>query len=91
MEPVEGDFEIDAAVVAEGFGLAPEAVPGLMRSGAITSRLYRGVDEDAGTWRMVFFHGNARLTVTVDATGRPLKRSVVDFGDRPLPGGMRKG
>lgn len=86
---VPGDFAIDADVLAEGFGLSAEDFRERLRAGAVTGRLYRGIDEDAGTWRLEAFHANARLTVITDEQGRPLRRSLVDFGDRPLPREMR--
>ncbi|MBC2859643.1 DUF6522 family protein [Stappia sp. 28M-7] len=86
---VSGDFAIDADVLAEGFGLSAEDFRERLRAGAVTGRVYRGIDEDAGTWRLEAFHANARLTVITDEEGRPLRRSLVDFGDRPLPREMR--
>ena len=45
-------FVVDAATVAEAFGLSPPEIQPMMRSGAITSRCEKGVDEDAGRWRL---------------------------------------
>jgi hypothetical protein len=82
--------EVDAALLARAFDLEPAEVPGLMRSGAITSRHERGEGEDAGTRRLTFFHASRRLTLIVDDAGRILRRSVVAFGDRPLPPALRR-
>ena len=82
-------FEVDAGAIAIGFGIEGSVVPDLMRAGAITGRLYEGVGEDAGQWLCVFFFRNARLTLVVDATGRALRRSTIDFGERPLPASLR--
>lgn len=86
---ISDEFTIDAGVLAEGFGLSAEDFRGRLRAGAVTGRIYRGIDRDAGTWRLEVFLGNARLTVVADDEGRPLHRSLVDFGDRPLPREMR--
>lgn len=86
---ISDEFTIDAGVLADGFGLSAEDFRGRLCAGAVTGRLYRGIDEDAGTWRLEVFHANARLTVITDEEGRPLRRSLVDFGDRPLPREMR--
>jgi hypothetical protein len=57
-----------------------------MRSGRITSICERGVDENAGEFRLSFFYGNRRARVLTDLEGRILRKSAVDFGDRPIPG-----
>ncbi len=84
------DIEIDAEVLAEGFGIDPTLVQEELRAGAITSRAYRGIGADEGTWQLVFFYRNARLTVITDRSGRPLRRSLIDFGARPLPTALRR-
>lgn len=89
MTDADVPIEIAAETIAEGFGIQPAAVPGLLRDGAITTRLYRGVEEDRGTWLCVLFFGNARLRIVVDAAGRPIRRSLIDFGARPLPASLR--
>ena len=89
MNAFAAPFEVDAEAIATGFGLEASAVPDLMRTGAITGRLYEGVGEDAGQWLCVFFFRNARLNLVVDAAGRALRRSTIDFGDRPLPAALR--
>lgn len=91
MAEARPDVEIDAELIARGFGIEAAAVPGLLRDGAITGRLYEGVDADAGTWRCVFFFGSVRLQVVVDDAGRPvLPPSSIDFGARPLPASLRR-
>jgi Family of unknown function (DUF6522) len=61
----------------------------LMRKGAITSLCERGIDADAGRFRMTFFYKSRRLRLVVDAAGNILQRSTIDFGDRPLPDALR--
>jgi hypothetical protein len=75
-------FEVDAGLIASSFGLDPSGVPGLMRTGAITSRCETGVDEDEGRWRLTFFHGGRALRLTVDGTGAILLRATFDVGGR---------
>lgn len=89
-EALPGGVEIDAGILARAFGIEADRIPGLLEERAITSRLDRGVDEDAGTWRLVFFHRNARLTVIMDEAGAVLRQSLVDFGDMPLPRSMHR-
>ena len=61
-----------------------------MREGKITVLCERGVDEDAGRYRMTFFHDNRRFRLVVDEEGNAIQCSTVDFGDRQLPTSMRK-
>jgi hypothetical protein len=81
---------VDAAIIAEAFGLEPADVPALMRAGEITSLFERGEGEDAGRMRLTFFHASRRFRLVVDETGEILQRSKVDFGDAPLPPAMRR-
>jgi hypothetical protein len=74
-----GTFTVDAAVIAEPFGLEPASVPSQMRDGKITSVCERGVDEDAGRYRLTFFLGQQRLRLLVDDRGTILERSMVQL------------
>ena len=72
MSPVtieRGEFSVDATVIGQGLGLDPAMVVTGMRQRRITSVCERGVDEDAGRYRLTFFHAQRRLRLTVDATG----------------------
>lgn len=42
----------------------------------ITSRCERGVDEDAGTHRLTFYHGVRRLRLVVDDAGAVIERRM---------------
>lgn len=86
----DGAFHLDAAIIGEGLNLEPAEVPLLMREGKITSLCERGEEEDAGRHRLTLFYGNRRLRLIVDKDGTVIKRSIVDFGEQPLPDGMRK-
>jgi hypothetical protein len=93
MKPIEfenGSVQIDAAIVAEGLGLALPRLQMEMRAGRITSLAERGVDADSGRHRLTFFSEHRRFRVVVDATGAILQRSAVDFGDSRLPKSVHK-
>ncbi len=85
-----GAIEIDASIVAAGLGLEPQEVLSLMRANAITSVCEHGVDDDTGRHRLTFFHKGRRLRLIVDTFGRVLRRSTIDFGDRPMPARMHR-
>jgi hypothetical protein len=63
---------------------------GLDARGKITSLCELGIDDDAGRYRLTFFYENARFRLIVDKAGNVVQRSIIDFGDRPLPSSMRK-
>jgi hypothetical protein len=78
-------IEVEATVIAEAFDLPPEVVMTMVRSGQITSLCERGADADEERHRLTFFHESKRLRLVVDGRGRIIRRSSIDFGDRPLP------
>ena len=93
MKPIEfenGDVQIDAAIVAEGLGLALPLLQREMRAGKITSFAERGIDADRGQHRLTFFSEHRRFRVVVDETGAIVQRSAVNFGDSSLPKSVRK-
>ena len=73
-----GDVEVDASIIGEGLLLAPALVQPLLREGRITSRLERGVDEDAGRYRLTFVHSRRQLRLVVDESGHVLERSTTE-------------
>jgi len=77
-----GEFSVDAAILAEDFGLDPALVLPAMRAGKITSRCERGTGADAGRSRLTFFYAQRRLRLVIDAAGNILERSV-DLGGTP--------
>lgn len=81
----DGTFMVDAALIGDLLHLSASQVPILMREGTITSACERGVDEHAGEFRLTFFYGNRRARLSTDPAGRILRRSVIDFGDQPIP------
>ena len=86
----EGTLRIDAAVIGQGLNVEPSLVQVRMREGKITVLCERGVDEDAGRYRITFFYQHRRFRLVVDEEGNAVQRSTVDFGDRPLPTSMHK-
>lgn len=90
VEFIQGSFHVDAAVIGESLGIEPALVQARMREGKITSTCEQGADEDAGYYRLTFFYENRRFRFIVDEGGDVLRRSVINFGDRPLPASMHK-
>lgn len=86
----DNTFLVEAALVGELLRISPARVPALMREGHITSACERGMDEHAGEFRLSFFYRNRRARVSTDLAGRILRRSTIDFGDRPIPEAMRR-
>jgi hypothetical protein len=82
-------FVIDAALVAGLLKLTAADVQRLMQDGRITSVCEKGRDEHQNQFRLTFFHRNRLARVNVDTSGQVLSRSVIDFGDRPLPRVLR--
>jgi hypothetical protein len=86
-----GSFSVDAALVGELLDVPASDVQALMRDGRITSRCERGEAEHAGQYRLTFFRESRRARLIVDAAGRIIRRSIIDYGDRPLPRAARSG
>ena len=78
----QGAVCIDAAIIAAGFAIEPALVQDLMHEAQITSLCERGLDRDAGTFRITFFHGRRRLRLIVDAAGNVIDRSVANIAGR---------
>jgi Family of unknown function (DUF6522) len=78
----EGAVSIDAAIVAKGLAIEPALVQPLMHEGKITSLYERGANEDAGRYRLTFFHQKRCLRLVIDATGNIVEQSTFDVGKR---------
>lgn len=78
VKATETGFEVDAGLIASAFNLEAASVPGLLRDQEITSRCETGVEDDAGRWRLTFFHRDRVLRLTVDETGAVLQRATFD-------------
>jgi hypothetical protein len=87
---VDGDIEVPAELIAEGLGVPLVQMRTLMSTGAITSRYESGVNHDAGRYRLTFFWGGRRFRLIIDGEGRVIRRTAIDFGDRPLPQALRR-
>lgn len=83
VERKAGDFVIDAALLAEAFGLSQEEIKARMRAGIITSLCEAGVDDDAGRWRLTFHHGDRACRFIVDEGGTILTRATFPITIRP--------
>lgn len=70
---------IDAAIVAKGLRIAPEALLEGTRAGTITSLFERGEGRDAGRVRLTFFSDTRRVRVTASDTGEILSCSAADY------------
>jgi hypothetical protein len=74
-ELAKGAINVDATIIAEGFGLDPAAILDALRSGALTALCEQGITEDSGRFRLSFFHQDRRLRFIVDGGGHILERS----------------
>lgn len=83
LERSDRGFTVDAGTLGPLLGLEPAEVWRLMRAGAITSRFERGEGEDAGRFRLSFFHGRRRVTLVVDAAGTVLSSVTVSVAEPP--------
>lgn len=82
---VDAAFVVDATLIGELLDVPAADVPDLMRCHAITSVCETGVGTDQGTFRLNLFHRGRHVRLRIDAAGRILQRSIIDFGgDRPL-------
>jgi uncharacterized protein DUF6522 len=72
----QGAVRVDAEMIAAGLAIDPALVHPLLREGKITSLCESGIDQDAGRYRLTFFHQNRRLRLVTDAAGNIIERSV---------------
>ena len=84
-----GSIHVDASLIGAGLAVEKAEVPALMRAGEITSRCEHGIDDDAGRYRLTFFHHRRCLRLVVDAEGRIIQRatSSVQSPSRAAEGG----
>lgn len=90
LEQNEQGFSIDASLLGELLDLPPSGVQALMRDNKITSLCERGEGEHAGQYRLTFFYKGRRARLSIDETGTVIRRSIVDFGDRPVPSSLHR-
>lgn len=87
----ETGITVDAALVAQGFGVSEAKLRSLMRAGTITSRCETGTCEDAGRTRLNFIYGNRVLRLTVDADGNLMEPARIDYVGTPLLAARKSG
>lgn len=80
---------VEAQLIGNLLNIPEDKVPGHIQNGAITTLLEKGVGEHYGGFRLSFFHQNRRVQIEVDGNGQISNRTVIDFGDRPLPASLR--
>ena len=85
-----GSIEIDARLLAEALDLDASEFMTLVRAGQITSVSERVVGSDEGQFRLTFFFRGKRLRLIVDRFGRQIRKTMIDFGDRPLPSNVHR-
>lgn len=90
VEIADGTFYVDSSALSGLFNIDPAEVAELMRARAITSVCERGIGIHDGEFRLSFFYGNRRARLSVDTSGKILRRSTVNFGERPIPAAMRR-
>ncbi len=90
LERNEDGFSINASLLGELLNVPPSGVQALMRSNEITSLCERGEGEHASQYRLTFFYKSLRARLIVDESGSVIRRSIVDFGERPLPSSMHR-
>lgn len=86
----DNTFLVDAALIGELLHVPATSVPILMRERRITSICERGTGQDEAEFRLTFFYRSRRARLITDAAGRLLRRSAIDFGDRPIPDALRR-
>ena len=90
LERNEEGFSIDASLLSELLNVPASRIQGLMRRNEITSLCERGEREHEGQYRVTFFYKGRRARLSVDQSGWIIRRSIVDFGERPLPSSMHR-
>jgi uncharacterized protein (UPF0276 family) len=77
----DGGFVVDAALVAPGLGLTPEAFMAALRKGLVFQIHESGTGEDSGTHRLTFRYRSREWRLIVDDEGL-----VLQAGPGPLDG-----
>jgi len=81
-----GGLTVDAHVLGAAFHVEPASISERLRAKDITSQCETGIDEDAGRWRLTFFHGGKALRLIVDDEGTIISRATFP-AHQPRPGG----
>lgn len=72
----EQQFVLDARVVAERFSLPENRLRAYMQRGQILSRIEKGLNEDAGRWRLTLRCGNRIWRGVFSADGKLCSESL---------------
>lgn len=78
-----GTLQVEAATVASGLQMDPEALREALHIGSVTSLCETGEGEDVGRFRLTFYSATRRLRLVVDASGTVLQRSSADYSRKP--------
>ncbi|MCF8470114.1 MAG: hypothetical protein K9G30_04970 [Parvibaculum sp.] len=90
VEYTDNTFTLDAALIGNLLGIPARDVPQLMREHAITSLCEKGEGSHQGEFRLSFFFRNCRARLNITDSGRVLNRTIINFGDHPLPADLRR-
>ena len=82
-----GTIQVDPAIVAKGLRLDVEALRTALRDGSVTSLCEKGMEQDAGRFRLTFFSPTRRLRLIVDEGGAVLQTSTADYARKPVRSG----
>lgn len=82
-----GTIQVDPAIVAKGLRLDVDALRAALRDGSVTSLCEKGMEQDAGRFRLTFFSPARRLRLIVDEGGAVLQTSTADYARKPVRSG----
>lgn len=88
MDPItftDRRIEIDAALVAKGLRMEPEALRAGMRDGSVTQTVEKGEGDDAGRYRVTFYAPTRRLRFLFTAKGEILQTSSAAYSRKQRP------
>jgi hypothetical protein len=86
----DGTFIIDPELLGELLDVPASRIPILMGEGVIANVCERGIEDSEGEFRLTFFYRGRRARLSTDLTGRIIRGSVTNLGDRPLPGVLHR-
>lgn len=76
----KAEIEIPLDLVARTLEISVDDAIAAMRNGELTGVTEKGEGEDAGTWRLSFFHQGRRARIVIGPDGAVVRRSCIDFG-----------
>lgn len=80
-------MQVDPAIVAKGLRLDVETLRAALRDGSVTSLCEKGMEKDAGRFRLTFFSPTRRLRLIGDEGGAVLQTSTADYARKPVRSG----